>query len=50
MSNIFLDLCYVLLYEWVCLEGDGVYIIGIIEYVQEFLGDMVFVELLDVGD
>lgn len=33
MSNILIDLCYVVMYEWVCFEGDGVFIVGIFEYV-----------------
>lgn len=33
MSNVLVDLKYVLFYEWVCVDGDGVYSVGIIEYV-----------------
>lgn len=33
MSNILSELKYVILYEWVCDEGDGMFIVGIIEYV-----------------
>lgn len=35
-------------HEWVRLEGD-VGVIGITEYAQEQLGDVVYVELPDVG-
>ncbi len=35
-------------HEWVSLE-DGIGTIGITEYAQEQLGDVVFVELPDVG-
>lgn len=50
MSNIPTDLRYASTHEWVRPEGDGVYTIGITEHAQELLGDMVFVELPDVGD
>ncbi|MGB1361169.1 MAG: glycine cleavage system protein GcvH [Alphaproteobacteria bacterium] len=36
-------------HEWVKLEGD-VATVGITEYAQEQLGDVVFVDLPDVGD
>lgn len=50
MSNIPSELRYASSHEWVRPEGDGVYTIGITEHAQELLGDMVFVELPDVGD
>ena len=50
MSNIPSDLRYASSHEWVRPEGDGVYTISITEHAQELLGDMVFVELPDVGD
>ena len=50
MSNIPSDLRHASSHEWVRPEGDGVYTIGITEHAQELLGDMVFVELPDVGD
>ncbi len=37
-------------HEWVRNEGDGTYTVGISEHAQELLGDMVFVELPEVGD
>lgn len=49
MSNVLVELKYSKEYEWLCKEVDGIYIVGIIEYVQELLGDMVFVDLLEVG-
>lgn len=49
MSNIFVELCYVQSYEWVCLEVDGSVIVGIFDYVQEVFGDVVFIELLELG-
>ncbi|WP_026970865.1 glycine cleavage system protein GcvH [Aliagarivorans marinus] len=50
MSNNPADLRYTNSHEWVRSEGDGVYTIGITAHAQELLGDMVFVDLPDVGD
>lgn len=50
MSNIPSELRYASTHEWVRDEGDGTYTVGISEHAQELLGDMVFVELPDVGD
>jgi glycine cleavage system H protein len=50
MSNIPSELKYASSHEWVRTEGDGVYTVGITEHAQELLGDMVFVELPEVGD
>ncbi|MEG3765600.1 glycine cleavage system protein GcvH [Alteromonas sp. 14N.309.X.WAT.G.H12] len=50
MSNIPTDLRYAATHEWVRPEGDGVFTVGISEHAQELLGDMVFVDLPDVGD
>ncbi|RUO20469.1 glycine cleavage system protein H [Aliidiomarina iranensis] len=50
MSNIPNELKYAASHEWIRSEGDGVYTVGITEHAQELLGDMVFVELPDVGD
>lgn len=50
MSNIPAELRYAASHEWVRADGDGVYTIGITEHAQELLGDMVFVDLPDVGD
>ncbi len=49
MSNIPSDLRYATTHEWVRPEGDGIFTVGISEHAQELLGDMVFVELPDVG-
>ncbi len=49
-SNIPSELRYASTHEWVRDEGDGTYTVGISEHAQELLGDMVFVELPDVGD
>jgi len=50
MSNIPAELKYASTHEWIRDEGDGVYTVGISEHAQDLLGDMVFVELPDVGD
>ncbi|MBO7923675.1 glycine cleavage system protein GcvH [Alteromonas stellipolaris] len=50
MSNIPTDLRYASTHEWVRPDGDGVFTVGISEHAQGLLGDMVFVELPDVGD
>ncbi|GAB3018499.1 glycine cleavage system protein GcvH [Bowmanella dokdonensis] len=49
MSNIPSELRYAASHEWVRPEGDGTYTVGISEHAQELLGDMVFVELPEVG-
>ena len=36
-------------HEWIRLEGDGVAAVGISDYAQDQLGDVVFVELPAVG-
>ncbi|MEI5639330.1 MULTISPECIES: glycine cleavage system protein GcvH [unclassified Pseudoalteromonas] len=50
MSNIPSELKYATSHEWVRAEGNGEYTVGITEHAQELLGDMVFVELPEVGD
>lgn len=50
MSTIPQELKYASSHEWVRSEGNGVYTVGITEHAQDLLGDMVFVELPDVGD
>jgi len=49
MSNVPGDLKYSKEHEWLRKEADGSYIVGITEHAQELLGDMVFVDLPDVG-
>jgi glycine cleavage system H protein len=49
MSNVPADLKYTASHEWVRAEGDGIYSIGITEHAQELLGDMVFIDLPEVG-
>jgi glycine cleavage system H protein len=43
------DLKYTESHEWVRREPDGTLSVGITEFAQEALGDMVFVELPEVG-
>ncbi|NLW22830.1 MAG: glycine cleavage system protein GcvH [Tissierellia bacterium] len=43
------DLYYTNDHEWVRVEGDEAYI-GIADYAQDQLGDIVYVELPEVGD
>ena len=49
MSNIPAELKYVASHEWIRDEGDGTVTIGITDFAQEQLGDVVFVELPEVG-
>lgn len=49
MSNIPADLRYASTHEWVRPEGDGVFTVGISDHAQKLLGDMVFIELPDLG-
>jgi glycine cleavage system H protein len=37
-------------HEWTKLEADNIVVIGITEFAQSELGDIVFVELPEVGD
>lgn len=50
MSNIPAELKYVASHEWIRVEADGTVTVGITDYAQESLGDIVFVELPEVGD
>ena len=47
--NIPADLKYTQSHEWVRLEADDTLTIGITDHAQELLGDLVFVELPEVG-
>lgn len=49
MSDIPSDLKYVASHEWIRDEGDGVVTIGVTDHAQDLLGDVVFVELPEVG-
>jgi glycine cleavage system H protein len=47
--NVPADLKYTASHEWVRAEPDGSVTIGITDYAQEALGDVVFVELPEQG-
>ena len=47
--NIPAELKYTESHEWVRAEADGTVTVGITEYAQDALGDIVFVELPKVG-
>ena len=49
MSNVPATLKYAASHEWVLLNADGTVTIGITDHAQEALGDLVFVELPEVG-
>ncbi len=49
MSNIPADLRYSDSHEWIRNNADGTVTIGISDHAQEALGDLVFVELPEVG-
>ncbi len=50
MSNIPAELKYAKTHEWVRDEGDGTVTVGITDHAQGQLGDLVFVDLPEVGD
>ena len=47
--NIPADLKYTESHEWIRREADGTLTVGITEYAQDALGDIVFVDLPKVG-
>ncbi|MCP8688940.1 glycine cleavage system protein GcvH [Marinobacterium sedimentorum] len=49
MSDIPAELKYVASHEWVRVEDDGTVTVGVTHHAQDLLGDVVFVELPDVG-
>lgn len=49
MSNVPAELRYAASHEWARLEADGSVTVGITDHAQEALGDVVFVELPEVG-
>lgn len=44
------ELMYVKSHEWIKNNRDGTYLIGITDYAQDALGDLVFVNLPEEGD
>jgi glycine cleavage system H protein len=49
MSDIPAELKYTESHEWVKENGDGTVTVGITDHAQDALGDLVFVELPEVG-
>ena len=49
MSNLPQELKYTKDHEWIRDEGDGTVAVGITDHAQELLGDLVFVDLPEVG-
>ncbi|RON47400.1 glycine cleavage system protein GcvH [Pseudomonas frederiksbergensis] len=49
MSDIPADLRFAESHEWARLEADGSVTVGISDHAQEALGDVVFVELTEIG-
>lgn len=49
MSDIPADLKFLSSHEWARVESDGTITIGISDHAQDLLGDIVFVELPQVG-
>jgi glycine cleavage system H protein len=49
MSNVLANLKYATSHEWMLLNADGSVTVGITDHAQEALGDLVFVELPEVG-
>ena len=49
MSNVPQELRYTQSHEWVLAGDDGQVTVGITDHAQELLGDMVFIELPEMG-
>ena len=47
--NVPANLKYTKSHEWVRVEADGTITVGITDHAQELLGDLVFIELPEVG-
>ncbi|MDE0763120.1 MAG: glycine cleavage system protein GcvH [Cellvibrionales bacterium] len=50
MSEFRAELKYAESHEWLKIESDGSVLLGITDHAQDALGDVVYVELPDVGD
>ncbi|MBB3048388.1 glycine cleavage system H protein [Litorivivens lipolytica] len=50
MSNSPSELKYASSHEWARLEADGTITVGITDHAQDALGDVVFVELPEIGN
>jgi glycine cleavage system H protein len=49
MSNVPTNIKYLKTHEWVRVESDGSLTVGISDHAQHALGDLVFVEVPEVG-
>ncbi|MBZ5709218.1 glycine cleavage system protein GcvH [Nannocystis pusilla] len=49
MSKVPADLKYTNEHEWVRTEADGTWTVGVTDHAQQTLGDIVFVDLPEVG-
>ena len=49
MSNVPEELRYTKSHEWIRLDEDGTITVGITDHAQEQMGDLVYVELPDIG-
>ena len=47
--NVPANLKYTASHEWIRAEADGTITVGITEHAQELLGDLVFIELPEIG-
>lgn len=47
--NLPTDLRYTKTHEWVRVEADGTLVVGITDHAQDALGDMVYVQIPEVG-
>lgn len=49
MSDLPKNLKYAMSHEWACVEDDNVVRVGISNFAQEQLGDLVYIELPELG-
>lgn len=50
MSKVLEELKYLETHEWIREEDDGTYTVGISDYAQDALGDIVYVNLPEAGE
>ena len=50
MSDFPSNLRYAKTHEWIRLEGDGTATVGITDHAQDAMGDLVYVQLPEVGE
>ena len=49
MSDVPPDLCYAATHEWAKQDEEGLIVVGISDHAQDALGDIVYIELPEVG-